>query len=145
MLSELLIAALVLALGGYWFRYNCLSILKTKTSRNRAQQVASANQLAFPEVEARLKEDVGTAEMQSLNQALLRDYGVLKALLSYTANAYTVEQRMLMLDFRFMQLRYAFTRRHIRRHARKSLGECARILNHFANTIGERSAVVTRA
>jgi hypothetical protein len=146
MISELLIAILVLILGGYWFRYNCLAILKTKVSRERAQHVAAANDLSFPAVEARLAGELDTAELGALNQALLRDYEVLTCLLRYTsATAYTVEQRMLILDFRFMQFRYAIGHRYVQRLARRSLGECARILIHFASAMGDRGASVLRA
>ncbi|HVX64983.1 MAG TPA: hypothetical protein VHA11_00200 [Bryobacteraceae bacterium] len=146
MISELLIAALVLILGGYWFRYNCLSILKTKVSLERARHVATANDLSFPAVQARLASLPDAAELGTLNQALLRDYEVLTCLLRYTSpTAYTVEQRMLILDFRFMQLRFAIGRRYLQRLARRSLDECARILIHFASTMGDRGASVLRA
>lgn len=145
MISELLIALLVVLLGGYWFRYNCLSILKTTTSRERAQQVAVANQLSFAETATRLQSEVSDTELDGLNAALLRDYRVLTCLLQYTAaTAITVEQRMLMLDFQCMQLRYSLTRRYLGGLARRSLVEVTRILNHFANTVGERSATVLR-
>lgn len=145
MVSELLIAMLVLVLSLYWFRYNCQSILKTKTSRARAEQVAAANQLSFPEAEERLGGELTASELEEMNQGLRRDYKVLTCLLRYTApRPYTVEQRILMLDFRFMQLRFSLTRRHFSRSARRALGECARILNHFANTLGERSAAIMR-
>jgi hypothetical protein len=146
MVSELLIASLVLILGLYWFRYNCQSILKTKTSRDRAQQVAAANQLSFPGIAERLHGEAGASELENMNGGLLRDYKVLTCLLRYTApTPYTVEQRMLMLDFRLMQMQFALTRRHFGGSARRSLGECTRILNHFANTLADRSATVGRA
>ncbi len=141
MVSELLIAWLVLILGAYWFRYNCLSILKTKSAPERAQNVAAANELNFPEVEKHLARELSAADLATLNGALLRDYQVLTCLLRYTsATAYTVEERMLMLDFQVMQWRFGITRRIFRKHARRSLGECTRILNHFAQTMSERSA-----
>jgi hypothetical protein len=145
MLSEILIALLVLVLGGYWFRYNCLAILKTKTSRNLARQVAAANDLSFPEVETQLVDEDGSAGLDTLNDALLRDYEVLTCLLRYTAPAaHSAEERMLMMDFRVLQLEFAISRRRLTRFARRSLRERAQILNHLANTMGERSASVTR-
>jgi hypothetical protein len=145
MISELLIVSLVLVLSVYWFRYNCKTILKSKTSRDRAQQVASANQLTFPATEERLHGEIAANDLDDANKGLLRDYQVLTCLLRYTvATPYTVEQRILMLDFRYMQLKYALTRRYFSRSARRALGECVSILNHFANTLGERSAAVMR-
>ncbi len=146
MVSELLIAALVLVLGAYWFRYNCLSILKSRTSPEYVHNVASANDLSFPEVEARLRSELTTAELDVLKKALLRDYKVLTCLLRYTAaTAYTVEQRILILDFKVMLFRYALTHRHLRRLAGRSLGECVRVLNHFAGTMGQRTATMRHA
>jgi hypothetical protein len=145
MISELLIAILVLILGGYWFRYNCLSILRAKVSLDRAQHVATANDLSFPAVEARLQSELTTADLSEMNQALLRDYEVLTCLLRYTSStAYSVEQRMLILDFRFMQFRFTLGRRYLRRLARRSLSECAHILLHFAGAMGDRSSPAVR-
>ena len=111
-----------------------------------AGHIAAANDLSFLDVPARLQDNPDTSGLDALNRALLRDYQVLTCLLRYTAPAaYTAEQRMLMLDFQFMQLRYSLTRRHLRRIARASLGECARILNHFAGALGARNASVLRA
>jgi hypothetical protein len=145
MISELLIALLVVLLGGYWFRYNCLSILKTTTSRERAQQVAMANQLSFPETASRLERESDPVELVGLNAALLRDYRVLTCLLRYTAaTTIPVEQRMLMLDFKFMQFRYILVRRYRGKLARRSLVEAAHVLDHLANIVGARSAMMTR-
>lgn len=145
MVSEILIAVLVLALSVYWFRYNCLSILKTRVSRDRAQQVAAANQLAFPEAETRLGDHAGLPELEEFSEDLRRDYKVLTCLLRYTApSPYTIEQRILMLDFRLMQIRYRLTLRYMTASARRSLGECARILEHFAFMLSERTTALTR-
>jgi hypothetical protein len=149
MLSGLLIAVLVLVLSAYWFRYNCRSILKTGTSRERVEQVASANQLNFLLVEARLNDGWSAAELRALNDSLRRDYTVLTCLLRYTAapgSAFTLDQRMLMADFRLMLWWYAFTRRlYMTSPARNSLREGARILAYFADTLAMRNATVARA
>jgi len=146
MVSEFLIALLVLVLGVYWFRYNCQAILKINISADRARQVAAANQLGFPEVSARLQNEISTAELQELNEVLLRDYTILTALLRCTSPApYSVKQCILMLDFHYMQTKYSLMRHQLRRPACRSLAECVRILSHFANTMSERSAAVMRA
>ncbi len=146
MLSETLIAALVLLLGGYWFRYNCLSILRGAISPERAHQAAAANDLTFPGVRKLLEEDLTPADLASLNEGLLRDFRVLACLLRYTATTtYSVDQRILIADFHCMQICFAVTRRHFRRQARRALGECINILSHFASTLGNRSATVLRS
>jgi hypothetical protein len=146
-MSELLILALTFVLCVYWFRYNCRAILKTAAASDRVRQVAAANQLRFPEV---LDEVEGRAEgeMERLNGTLIHDYLVLTCLLRYTsgprASGYTFEQRILMLDFRFLQSWYRLTRGIMPGTARRALGERARILAHFARTLSERSAALSR-
>ena len=149
MVPVLLIAGLVLVLSAYWFRYSFRSILRTGTSRERVEQVASANQLNFLQVEARLDTSWSGADMKILNESLRRDYTVLTCLLRYTAapgSAFSIEQRMLMADFKLMRWWGGFTRHlFLTAPARRSLSERARILAHFAYTLGSRSAALARA
>jgi hypothetical protein len=149
MVPGLLIASLALVLSAYWFRYNCRSILRSGTAHDRVEQVAAANQLAFLQVEARLLTGWNVAELKMMNDALRHDYTILTCLLRYTAapgSAFTLEQRMLMADFRLMRWWCGFTRRlFLKAPARRSLSERARILAYFANTLASRSAVLARA
>ncbi len=150
MISNLLIIAISLALLAYWFRYTCLLILRTKTSLDYAADVASANKLSFPEVQSQLSAFGSRPEtLYPLHQSLARDYRLLTYLLAHTtgvnAGGVTLEQRMLMLDFRVMQCWYALARRIGLRHAHSALEEMTGILNHFANAMGERAAGNTRA
>jgi hypothetical protein len=147
MVSELLIACLVLVLAAYWFRYNCRSILKTESSRQRARQVASANQLGFAEIDEHIEGGLTANQLDDLSRSLLRDYKVLTCLLRYTAppgRTHNIEQRLLMADFRLMQGWYVLTRLYLRGPARRSLDERARILIHFANTLADRSPAAVR-
>jgi hypothetical protein len=149
MLSGLLIAGLVLVLSAYWFRYSCRSVLKAQTSRELVERVASANQLGFLQVEARLGDGWSAADLKTLNGALRSDYAVLTSLLRYTAapgSAFTIEQRMLMADFALMRFWCGFTRRlFLTAPARRSLSERARILAYFAYVLASRSAALARA
>jgi hypothetical protein len=76
--------------------------------------------------------------------SLQRDYRLLSYLLRHAAGVevggYTLEQRMLMADFKIMQLWYAVTRRCATGQAREALREMAQVLNNFANAMGERVA-----
>lgn len=149
MISELLILAFALTLGAYWFRYNCLAILRTRTSRERAEQVASANQLGFLDAAEQLESQPETRDFERLHRLLQHDYMVLTALLRYSstqpAAAYTVDERLLMIDFRLLQGWYAVIRSLASGPARRSLEKRARILVHFANRMAERSAALSRA
>jgi hypothetical protein len=143
MASELLVVPFALVLLFYWFRYNCLAILRSTPPSGHARQVATANQLSFLEVREELQNEPSPRELDHLHASLNRDYRVLTCLLRYTSalrpGSYTVEQRMLMLDFRLMTLWYALTRTHLRRQAQRSVEERAHILSYFAHAMGERA------
>ncbi len=149
MVSGLLIAGLVVVLSAYWLRYVCRSILKTGTSRERVEHVASANQLSFLQVESRLDSRWTAADLKMLKEALRRDYTVVTCLLRYTAapgSAFTLEQRMLMGDFRLMLWWCGFTRRlYMTSPARHALAECTRILAYLSDSLASRSAALARA
>ncbi len=149
MIPELLLAVFVAVLFLYWLRYNCLAILRSATAGERVRQVAAANHLAFLDVEERLASDRGQGALDKLNQALRRDYYILTCLLRYSSGlrsgAYSFEQRMLMADFKLMQLRYMLLGRLSAGVAQRSLAEQSSILKHFANAMGERSAAFSRA
>lgn len=144
MLSQWLILAAVVVLLLYWFRHNCLAILRSKFARDYARQVASANRLSFLEIQYRLQADAERDQLDSLSESLLRDYRILTYLLRHTAEFQSgpesLNERMLMLDFRLMQLIYAMTRRLNRRQARRALDEMSQVLNHLANWMGQRTA-----
>ncbi len=148
MLSELLILSFALVLFYYWFRYNCHAILRTAETGERARQVAAANELRFPYVLEYLQGELTLEEIEALDTWLQRDYEVLTSLLRYTSalrvGSHTVEQRILMADFKLQQLWFAITKKSMTGAARRSLEERAHILTHFANTLSARSASLSR-
>jgi hypothetical protein len=144
MVSELVIVAFVVILGAYWFRYNCLAILKTRCSIEKAGQIAAANQLGFLE----LSEKLENADLDGVHEIFLRDYVVLTALLRYSSTlptaGYAFDERLLMTDFRMLSGWYLLVRKIAGPLARRSLRERARILVNFANRMAERSATMSR-
>ena len=144
MISSIVIIAFSLVLLVYWFRYTCLLILKTKTSLDYASSVVEANNLKFPDIQGRLAREPEAEHLGPLHDSLARDYRLLTYLLRHTAGlhvgGFTLEQRMLMIDFRLMQIWYAVARRLAVPHARKALHEMSHVLNHLANAMGERAA-----
>ena len=149
MISSVLIIAFSVVLLGYWFRYTCLLILKTKTSKDYSAAVVQANNLTFPQAHEKLLQENRFKELDALHQSLARDYQLLTYLLEHTAGfqagGFPVEQRMLALDFKLMQCCYALTRRFSAAPARRALDEMSQILSHFANAMGERAAAASRA
>lgn len=145
MWSKLLILAVAVVLFAYWFRHNCLALLKTKSSRDYARQVAKANHLNFLEIQYRLQSDAEVDHFDSLIAALLSDYRLLSYLLRHTAVFHfgpeSVHERMLMLYFRLVQFWYVVTHKLSRRQARRALEEMSQVLSHLANCMGERTAL----
>ncbi len=149
MISSLLIIAVSAVLFVYWFRYTSLLILRTKTAEDYTAEVASANNLCFPHVQDRLRADSAAAGWDSLEESLARDYRLLTYLFRHAADFQVggcpIEQRVLMIDFRLMQVWYKMTRRFAAPRAKQALEEMSQILGYLANEMGQRSAAVSNA
>lgn len=145
MIVSFLIIGVSLTLFLYWFRYTCVLILSAKTSRDYAAQIASANHLTFRETRDSLMDEGHTAPLEKMHQSLDRDYRLLTYLLRHvssdSASGRSLENRILMIDFRLLSIWYAVTRRVSSQHARGALLEMSSIVGHLANTMGERITV----
>ena len=113
-------------------------ILSAKTSRDYAADVATANQLSFPQVQNRLREQTN-ADLGELVASLDRDYAVITYLLNnapkVSTGASTVETKMLAVNYRVMRTWFSVSR------SRRALEEMANVVAHFANAMGERAAL----
>jgi hypothetical protein len=142
MVSSILIIVVSAGLLAYWFRYTCLLILRTDTTRDYATGMAAANDLKFQEVQGDLARGAAAESLPELERLLARDYRLITYLLAHTAGfrvgGVTLEQRMLMLDFQLMRGQYVIARGLAASRARTSLLEMANILAYFANSMGER-------
>jgi hypothetical protein len=145
MIASIVIIAFSLVLFVYWFRYTCLLILSTKTTRDYAGQVAVANQLNFVDIQSELESGPAPAQYNSLVRSLDRDFRMLTYLLRHAGDLQVggcaVEQHMLMIDYRIMKVWYSLTRSVSNSQARAALEEMSQIVAHFANAVGERVAV----
>jgi hypothetical protein len=142
MIASILIILVSAALLAYWFRYTCVLILRTRTAKDYAAGMATANDLRFHEIRGRLVLDAPVADLPALQKALESDYRLLTYLVEHTAGlevgGLTIEQRMLMLDFKAMRLVCVLSRWLGIDRARGALEEMSSILNHLANAMGER-------
>jgi hypothetical protein len=142
---SILIIGISLTLFLYWFRYTCVLILSTRTSRDYTAQIASANQLTFLETQTNLLEEgVETTSFEKIHRCLDRDYKLLTYLLQHGSSHVeerSLENRILMVDFRIMSLWYGMMQHISRPQARSALLEMSSIVSHLANTMGERTAV----
>ncbi|MBI1894980.1 MAG: hypothetical protein HYZ57_02170 [Acidobacteria bacterium] len=146
LITSVFIIVVSVALFLYWFRYSCLLILSGRGSRDYAAHVASANQLSFLEARNRLMNGGNT--LDQLRDSLDRDYRLLIYLLRHAANykvaGKPLDERMLIIDFYLMRAWYALARKFSEPLARAALLEMTSILNHLANSMGERLALSPR-
>ncbi len=141
MLASILIIAFSAVMFVYWFRYTCILVLDGSTEEEYATRVAAANGLCFPEVHGKLTA-AGDVLLDPLHRSLERDFRVLSYLLEHAAGLglRSMEQRMLLWDFRLMRVWYGVSRGFSAPQARKALDEMARVLAYFANQMGQRAA-----
>ena len=134
-------------LFGYWFRYSCLLVLNTKTVRDYAGEVATANQLGFLEIQSQLRQ--GSPELDRLRGLLDRDYAVLSSLLKGSSvtspKDLGIETRMLAINYRVMGAWYCVSGRFSAAAARSALEEMSLVVAYIANTMGERAALSAAA
>jgi hypothetical protein len=147
--ASILIIIVSAALLIYWFRYTCLLILRTPTGKDYATGFAAANHLSYAEVRQQANEGVLGGSLAALEASLERDYRMLTYLLRSTVGVQvaglTVEQRMLMFDFRVMQVFATFARRFGLQQAQTAVLEMTDVLQHLANDLGERAAASSKA
>ena len=140
---ELLVTASItvgsVMLFGYWFRFTCLLILSTKTTRYHARAVAVANRLEFLEIQSQLHHP--RADLERLRHSLDRDYVVLTSLLkdSCSPKEGNTEIRMLKIHYCLVSLGYGLSRRFSMAAAPRALQEMSAVVEYFANAMGERA------
>jgi len=141
MIASVLIIGFSLILLVYWFRYSCILLL-----RNEAEQETRARDIRFhvAEVHARLQTE---QELDPLHHSLDRDYRVLIYLLEHAAGLElrSIEDRLLVLDYRVMNCWYRLTRTAAPEQARRALSEMASIVGVLVRRIGEQASLRTEA
>ncbi|MBZ5728536.1 MAG: hypothetical protein LAP87_26585 [Acidobacteriia bacterium] len=141
MLASFLIIAISLVLFIYWFRYSCILLL-----RGRVGQAATVadNRFSFVNVQARLKTE---HDLDPLLRALNRDYQVLTYLVQHAVGLElgSVEDRLLVLDYKVMQGWYRLTKTAAPIQARRALAEMASILGVLVGRMSEHVGVRTEA
>jgi hypothetical protein len=148
MITSILIMAVSVAAFAYWFRYTCILILSTRTTRDYAADVAAANRLSFAGVRD-LLESQQAADLEAMRQSLERDFRVVSSLMERAGKVQVgdvaLEEMLLRLDFHLMRLSYAAARRFSEARSRAALVEMSQIVEHFANAFGERMAEAAQA
>ena len=135
MLASVLILVFSAVLLVYWFRYSCLLLL-----RNAAERTESTADDRFSI--AMVLDRVRTEQhLESLERALDRDYHMLTYLVKHAADLElaSIENRMLILDYRLMRICYRLTRVVAPGQARRALAEMASALGAVARQTDQQS------
>jgi hypothetical protein len=144
MLAGILIIASSLALFVYWFRYSCVLILRNRCEAAEASTVVLDSRFGFAEVRERLKSGFALDPLQA---CLERDFRVITYLIEHAAGLEleSLEDRLLIFDYRVMQCVYRLSRTVAPLRARKALSEMASVLGVLAHRIGEQAGVQVEA
>ena len=116
MFASALIIGFSLVLLVYWFRYSCALLLR---SRSELAVIAPDPRFNFGEVQQRLS---AASDLDPLQQSLRRDYEVLIYLVEHASGLglESIEDRLLVCDYKLMQLQYRLTRTLLPAQARRS-------------------------
>ena len=142
LITSVVMLVSAVALLWYWFRYACLLILTAETPHDYTEEVASVNELSFPEVRSRLRRH-DTKDLDSLQKCLERDFAIIAYLLEHTPKVSSdarLEDALLRIHYRTMSVCFRLTRSFLREVATQALEEMSLVVAHLANRMGERSA-----
>jgi hypothetical protein len=126
MVASVLITVVSLVLLGYWFRYTCILLLRSQGERSAVP----------PEGEPDL-----------LRRSLERDYRMLTYLSRHGAGLgdQSLEERVLIFDFKVMQVWYRLTRSAAPQQARNALAEMAAVVAFLGQKLGEQAGLKSEA
>ena len=136
MIASILIIVFSVVLLVYWFRYSCVLLLRNAAERNEVALADDRFSIGL------VLERVHTEKhLDTLERALDRDYHVLTYLLKHAADLElaSIENRMLILDYKLMRLCYRITRTIAPEQSRKALAEMASVLCAVARQAGQQS------
>jgi hypothetical protein len=134
MLASLLILGFSAILLAYWFRYSCVLLLRNAAELTRPVNEEADARFSFTQVREKLET---APELDPLHRSLQRDFQVVKYLVEHAAGIElaSIEERLLVLDYRVMQCYYRLTKALFPRQARQALGEMAGVLGALVQRI----------
>jgi hypothetical protein len=143
MLASVLIIGFSLVLLMYWFRYSCLLLLREQSSQAAPLRSADSR-FSFGNVQALLKT---SQSLDPLHKSLQRDYVVLTYLLDHATSLGlgSLEDRLLVLDYKVMECRYRLTKGAAPQQAREALSEMASILAVLVQKMGNSAGLQSEA
>jgi len=140
MIASFLIIGFSLGLLAYWFRYTCVLLLRSFAEQPSLISSIGDQRFGFSEVQRQL---AGCSQLDPLQQLLERDYRLLTYLLQHAAGLSldSLEDRLLVLDYRVMAGYYRLTRTLAPEQARRALAEMASVVSVLAGRIGEQAGL----
>lgn len=143
MIASIIIIAFSFVLVLYWFRYSCILMLRNSGLEARTG-AAIDSQFSCRQVRELLRSN---AQLDGLERALERDYRLVMYLTGHAAglDLNSLEDRLLVLDYRVMQWYYRVTRSAAPDHARRALAEMADVLGVLAGRLDRRAGVSSEA
>ena len=133
MIASILIIGCSFILLAYWFRYSCLLLL-----RNSIEALPRATETDPRFTVEQIRQSVLTAmELEPLKLMLERDYRLLVYLQNHASGLglHSIEDRLLVLDYRILQYWYRLTRTLAPDFARRALAEMSDVLLVFVRRI----------
>ena len=142
MIASIIIAVFSFALLLYWFRYSCILMLRNSSLETNTAAVDS--QFSCRQVKELLR---GDAQLDGLERALERDYRLATYLIEHAAglDLNSIEDRLLVLDYRVMQWYFRITRGAAPARARRALAEMADVVGVLAGRLDERAGSQSEA
>ncbi len=143
MVASGLIIVISVVLLVYWFRYTCALLLSDHPLRNTLDPV-QAERFSFGTVRERLE---GAADLDPLHNSLRRDYELMMYLVKHASGMElaSLEDRLLVWDYKLMQWRYRITRTLFPGQARRALSEMASVLDVLISRIGQHAGAYNGA
>jgi hypothetical protein len=141
MLASFLIIGFSLILLVYWFRYSCILLLRNISEQTPVSTPGiSDGRFSFAAVQRQLNSG---ADLPDLQRSLDRDYQVIRYLLEHGAGLelQSIEDRLLVLDYRVMRLYYRMTKTAVPDQARNALSEMAAVLGVLVQKIGAQAGL----
>ena len=141
MIVTLLILVVSAALLAYWFGFCCQALLKYHAEQ---PVLAPEQRFSFPAVRERLQSE---SDLDPLHHSLDRDYRMVAYLLHHAAGlgGQSLENRLLLVDYKLMQAWYWLTRSAAPALARRALSERAEILSCLSRKMSEQAGLRAQA
>ena len=134
MVTSVFIIAISAGLLVYWLRYSCVMLLQDALERSAMRTVADQRFSASWVLE-RLKTE---ADLAPLERDLERDYRVVTYIIEHATDLElaSIENKLLVFDYRFMRLWSQLTRTLAPQQSRKALSEMASVLRVLVSQMG---------